>query len=167
MPNAFSTMPGPFEPATGGFQQLMQVEIIFQSSELAVRDALARMISELEVYNLDPEETGTVQLVAAEVLNNIVEHAYPPETSSGPIRLRCGFQDDGLHLHISDQGAAMPEGRLPLGNRPNLDTDLDDLPEGGFGWFMIQDLAKDVEYRRENDENHLHLRIAIEARRLN
>lgn len=167
MPSMSDPTSQTYGPVKPGHDPRSDVDIQFQSGELAVRDALMRLVSALELLELDQEETGTVQLVAAEVLNNIVEHAYPVDSPGGPIRLSCYFQDNGLHLHIMDKGRAMPEGKLPLANRPSLDTDLDDLPEGGFGWFMIQDLAKDVEYSRANEENHLRLRIAIHAPRLN
>jgi serine/threonine-protein kinase RsbW len=40
-------------------------------------------------------------------------------------------------------------------------VDLMDLPEGGFGWFLIKDLAKDVVYARVEGENRLQLRVAV------
>jgi serine/threonine-protein kinase RsbW len=55
----------------------------------------------------------------------------------------------------------MPEGRLPVGELSPLGGDLEDLPEGGFGWFLIQNLAKDVTYNRVGDVNELKLRLAI------
>ena len=48
-----------------------------------------------------------------------------------------------------------------LGKPANLDVAFEDLPEGGFGWFLIQDLAKDVLYARVENENRLSLRLAV------
>lgn len=140
-----------------------QVDILLKSTELAVRDALEKLLSALDPFKFGPEETGAVQLVVAEALNNIVEHAYADAGEDGTIRLRCDVEGDGLHVHIVDQGRAMPDNTLPLGNRPRNDVDVLDLPEGGFGWFLIRDLAKDLEYHREAQENHLRLRIAVTA----
>jgi len=55
----------------------------------------------------------------------------------------------------------MPDGKLPLGDLAPLDAELDDLPEGGFGWFLIQHLARDVTYTRVDNENHLKMRLAV------
>ena len=55
----------------------------------------------------------------------------------------------------------MPDGQTPVGAAADLDVDFCDMPEGGFGWFLIKDLAKDVNYHREGVQNHLHLRIAV------
>ncbi|MEL6450486.1 MAG: ATP-binding protein [Pseudomonadota bacterium] len=135
--------------------------ITVQSGALAVREALAALLDGLKPLDLDIEEAGTVELVMAEALNNIVEHAYPAGDPAGPIDITCAHAVDGLHLTVVDQGRGMPDGETPLGAAANLDVDLCDMPEGGFGWFLIKDLAKDVTYQRVARENHLTLRIAV------
>ena len=140
---------------------LLDVRITVTSGERAVRTALARMMQALEPLQLDIEESGTVELVLAEALNNIVEHAYPPGDTPGPISLTCVHGCSGLETTIVDSGRPMPNGRTPVGDAVNVDVDLSDLPEGGFGWFLIKDLAKDVVYRRQGSENHLSFRLAV------
>jgi serine/threonine-protein kinase RsbW len=39
----------------------------------------------------------------------------------------------------------------------------DDLPEGGFGWFLIRELTKDLQYVRHEDQNRLTFSIPIDA----
>ncbi|GAA6188773.1 hypothetical protein NBRC116596_18360 [Litorivita sp. NS0012-18] len=132
----------------------------FPSGEFAVRKALAAILSGLEFLDLDTEERGTVELVLAEVLNNVVEHAYGAQTP-GWIEVACAHRADGLHFAIRDEGKELPKGSLPIGKLPEFGDDLAALPEGGFGWFLIQDLAKDVVYRRVGNRNTLTLRISI------
>ena len=69
--------------------------------------------------------------------------------------------DGAEKFRIEDTGRPMPGGETPLGQAANLDVDLEDLPEGGFGWFLIRDLAKDVNYSRADGTNVLDLRLAI------
>ena len=130
-------------------------------TDIAVRDCLEQVMRALSPLKLGVEECGTVELVLAEAMNNIVEHAYPPSDAPGPIHLHCTHAPDGLHVKIRDAGRPMPDGTTPVGTAANIDVDFDDLPEGGFGWFLIKDLAKDVEYRRMNDENNLSFRLAV------
>lgn len=132
-----------------------------QSSELAVREALQKLLDALGPLDLGVEEAGTVELVLAEALNNIVEHAYPDQNTAGQIAISCKHLSDGLHFKVVDQGKEMPDGQAPLGMQASLDVDLNDLPEGGFGWFLIQDLAKDVSYQRVGVENQLSMRLAV------
>ncbi|MEM8690316.1 MAG: ATP-binding protein [Pseudomonadota bacterium] len=143
------------------FSTLPPFQVSINSEEMAVRDALAKLMKGLGPLKLDVEEAGTVELVVAEALNNVVEHAYPEGQPSGPINIQCRHKSDGLHLTIIDQGLGMPEGKTPLGERVNVHVDLSHLPEGGFGWFLIRDLAKDVDYVRKGWENRLSLRLAV------
>lgn len=136
-------------------------EISVKCSELAVREALEQFLHALQPLQLSVEEAGTVELVLAETLNNIVEHAYPDPDTAGDFTVACTHQKDGLHLQITDQGLAMPDGTTPVGQCASVDVDLDDLPEGGFGWFLIQDLAKDVSYQRIGADNQLTMRLAV------
>ena len=135
-------------------------EISLESSELEVRNALARILENLTPLALTEEEASAVELVLAEVLNNVIEHAYPV-SDTGNVRLTCHHKQDGLHFNIYDRGVAMPDGQLPVGNLSQHNVDLEDLPEGGFGWFLIQHLAKDLDYQRTAGQNRLSLRIAV------
>ncbi|MEM6372759.1 MAG: ATP-binding protein [Pseudomonadota bacterium] len=140
---------------------LPSFQVSIQSGEMAVRDALSQLMEGLSPLSLDVEESGTVELVMAEALNNIVEHAYPEGDANGPICITCNHRRDGLHMRVVDQGRAMPNGQTPLGAPVETDVALNDMPEGGFGWFLIKDLAKEVTYDRVDAENHLTLRLAV------
>lgn len=131
------------------------------SSEMAVRGGLADIIASLRTLNLASEEYGTVELVLAEVMNNIVEHAYA-DTPDGIIKVAIQPKAQGLHCIFNDDGLPMPDGMAPLGNLSTINSDIDDLPEGGFGWFLIRDLARDLKYARKGDTNILTFRIAVE-----
>ncbi|MEM6758087.1 MAG: ATP-binding protein [Pseudomonadota bacterium] len=141
--------------------QTSDLHIEFQSGAWGVRDALEQIKGDLANYGLEPEEIGTVELVLAEAMNNIVEHAYPTTDCPGPISLKCAKQLDGLGFAIEDKGRAMPDGKTPVGMAVDVDVAFDDLPEGGFGWFLIKDLAKDVSYARIDDTNRLTFRILV------
>ncbi len=141
--------------------KVSDVQISITSGEFAVREALAALLEALTPLELDVEETGTIELVLAEAMNNIVEHAYPPEDVPGPINVKCSRQADGLRFQIKDCGRPMPDGVTPIGLPVDLDVEFSDLPEGGFGWFLIKDLAKDVVYRRVDDANQLTFRLAL------
>jgi len=140
---------------------LKPFEICVGSGDMAVRQALQKIFVGLNPLALNAEEISTIELVLAEALNNIVEHAYPDALVQGAIHIRCRAKADGLHFTIIDQGNPMPNGQLPQGIPQNIDTELADLPEGGFGWCLINDLAKDVHYQRIGRENRLDLRIVV------
>ena len=137
------------------------VDLSIPSCPHGVREALDRVIAALGPLNLSADEVGTIELVLAEALNNVVEHAYGDQGALQPIRICAHHRADGLHLRITDRGKAMPGDQLPDGVLPDVGEETDALPEGGYGWYLIHDLANDVAYRREGDENRLDLRIAV------
>jgi serine/threonine-protein kinase RsbW len=147
--------------ARSDISQTFQISV--ETGPMAVRTLLDEVFAWLAPLALDVEERGTIELVLAEALNNIVEHAYPEPEARGTIDLTAEARRDGLHFRIEDDGQPMPDGHLPLGNAADLDVDAKDLPEGGFGWFLIRGLAKDVAYSRASGRNVLTLRLAISA----
>ena len=128
------------------------------ASDLAVRDVLARIRSWLHASALTDEDRGTVEIVLAEALNNIVEHAYPAD-APGEIRLDLALDQARLVCVLSDHGTALPGLRPPDGTLPAHDVARDAFPEGGFGWFLIRDLADRIDYRRAAGWNHLSLEL--------
>ncbi|MDW3224049.1 MAG: ATP-binding protein [Paracoccaceae bacterium] len=141
--------------------RLPPFEASIKSNAMAVREVLSQFAQALSPLDLDKEEAGTVELVLAEALNNIVEHAYSTQNTGARIKVSCTHHADGLHLQISDQGEEMSIVTLTERTRAPFDLTLDELPEGGFGWFLIQDLAKDILYQRVDQENHLSMRLAV------
>lgn len=130
-------------------------------AEDAVRSGLAQAMACIAPLSLTSDEAGTVELVLAEALNNVVEHALAATDGTTTIEIRGNHSKDGLRLSIIDQGLPMPEGQAPGAKAPDLDVAVADMPEGGFGWFMIHTLAKDVRYARVGERNHLTLLLAV------
>jgi serine/threonine-protein kinase RsbW len=140
---------------------LCPFEITVHSGPHAAREALTLLLDGLTCLALEAEEVCVVRLVVAEMLNNIVEHAYSDADRPGPIHIACHHAPDGLHLAVSDEGLPMPDLQVPLGLPQEIDRPVCDLPEGGFGWFLIRDLAKDLSYRRLAQENRIDLRLPV------
>lgn len=127
----------------------------------AVRNALAQVKQGLARLDMTPDEAAAVELVMAETLNNVAEHAYPPGVVPGPIWIKCAHQAGGLWVEVIDRGLAMPDGRAPRGAPQCIEAELADLPEGGFGWFLIRSLTQDLQYDRVGHENRLQFRMPI------
>lgn len=123
---------------------------------LAVRDGLRALFDLQALRHLSPDERATAELVLAEALNNIVEHAYA--LHPGEIELWLHMTGTGILCRITDSGAPMPGAALPAGLLPPPDAQ-GDLPEGGFGWFLIRSLAQDLDYRRVQGRNELTFRL--------
>jgi serine/threonine-protein kinase RsbW len=132
-----------------------RLRMVVPGHPLGVRLALKRLEGSSLFRTLCPDTRDTAELVLAEVRNNVVEHAYAGRT--GAIGLHLSGVDGGLLCVVRDSGRPMPGAVLPQGNPPVIRPE--DPPEGGFGWYLIRSLARDLKYRRAGGRNLLRLRI--------
>ena len=120
----------------------------------AVRIGLGKFMHSLETSN-SPYDLGEVELVLAEVLNNIAEHGGA-ESLNHPISLKWHTLD-GLCIDVIDAGRCIPTGTITNAQMPDLDTKIDGLPEGGFGWALVDIICSKVHSKRRGSFNTLRL----------
>ena len=133
------------------------VELTFDSDPAGLRrtlDRIGKMVADTGAADL----AGDCRIVLAEVFNNIAEHAYGG--TPGPVSLRVTCRPGRLSCVVTDRGAPMP-GFPQLGRRfPDIDPEHPmALPEGGFGWALVRQLARDIRYDRIGDRNLLRFDI--------
>ncbi|MDF3606733.1 ATP-binding protein [Paracoccus sp. DMF-8] len=151
---------------------------VFRADSSAIRSALMELKGRFQPY-ADDDVIGRLELALAEVLNNICEHgvqimSIPARTefSDRPdgagtrdvplIHLCVIRQDNGLICAVTDDGVPLPDSclrgpdyQIEMRGR-QLDAGLvAELPEGGFGWSLIQGLTHSIRYIREDRRNVL------------
>ena len=135
--------------------------LVINGDPESVREGLSRLLSGALMSRLNEDNRGSVQIVLAEVLNNIAEHAYA--RFPGQIEVLVEDRDSALYFLIRDAGLPMPGGKLP-GGKLSEATTLEDLPEGGFGWFLIRALTTELTYQRQGEVNVLSYCIIVDDR---
>ena len=103
-----------------------------------------------EENNLFDEKIKEIELSLAEALNNIIKHAYKGDETN-QIEISMWFDNNKFSIELIDYG----EPRLNTG-KPVLEFDPDDidsLPEGGMGLFIIEQLMDENHYSREGNKN--------------
>ncbi|MFN6952655.1 MAG: ATP-binding protein [Albidovulum sp.] len=126
---------------------------MFRADPVAIRRSLSRMLACPPLSGLGVEARGAAELVLAEILNNVAEHAYG--AAGGTVEVTLSPDAGGVLCQIVDAGRPMPNGRLPEGKLPASTAPLQDLPEGGFGWHLIRSLCADITYTRSEGRNRL------------
>ena len=143
-----------------GFSQSVDppdtVRIDLPSDLEAIRDGLQGLFALSLLTDLTDESKGAVEIVLAEVLNNVVEHAYAK--FPGQIEISVTRREDYLFIRLVDSGLPMPGGDLPGGRM----LASQDLPEGGFGWYLIRNLSHELTYQRDGDRNILSFCIGVD-----
>jgi len=130
-----------------------------KSRQPAVSCVVAQVEAKLKDVGTNPEKSAEVCLVLAEALNNVVEHAYR-YANDGDVDIQISISDHYLTISIRDFG---PEFNIPKATRniPPNTCDFDILPEGGFGWNLIQILTDKISLTRTNNQNHLVLKFGL------
>lgn len=136
------------------------IRLSFASGELAVRTALGQLKQGLAPMRLSKVDESNVELVLGEVLNNVVEHAYGAN-ATGQVTLECLPAADRLRFCVRDSGKPFPGLHLPVARQPIVDGPEGELPEGGFGFFLVRSLATELNYRRESGRNLLSFHILL------
>lgn len=148
---------------------------VFRADNSAIRSALVELKGRFRPY-ADDDVIGRLELALAEVLNNICEHGVEIMSISTPddfadsaemrdvptVHLCVIRQDAGLICAVTDNGVPLPDSCLQASDfqieRRALPLDANliaELPEGGFGWSLIQGLTHSIRYIREDRRNVL------------
>lgn len=131
-----------------------ELRLEFRADPVSVHQSLAQMLDLPPLSGLSPDDRSVAELVLAEVLNNVAEHAYGAE--GGRVTVSLVEDPAGLCCQVIDEGRAMPGERLPEGRQPSVaGTAIADLPEGGFGWHLIRSLSVGLTYARVDGQNRL------------
>jgi len=132
-----------------------------EAQEQAVRALLAETRAWLRARDVSEATCGTVEIALAEALNNIVEHAYAGR--AGRIGIAAVLDGAQLRCTLTDRGRPLPGLCPPEGDGPALDRTGAEMPEGGFGWFLIRTLTRAQRYERTADVNRLTLAFELET----
>ena len=141
------------------------IDRTFPSDFRWVRRVIHETQDALRTDGCTAEDVDTVEIVLAEALNNVVEHAYSEQEGVGDITLQIRRRGNFLMIELRDKGKPMPNGRAPMGNHPMTEFNAKDaMPEGGYGWFLIRELVLDLIYDRKEGENILFMTYRLGQR---
>ncbi len=148
------------DAATSDFgAKTLTFQIVAEASQISER--LPDFLNSLMPKSRCTDVTrANCEIVLAEVLNNIAEHSFA-DAEPGVVQIRTEIGDDEIYFVISDVGRAMPGLEVPKTTLPSKTVPVTELPEGGFGWFMIRKLARNIGYRREADRNILQFSMRL------
>lgn len=94
-----------------------------------------------------------------EAYNNAVIHAYKG-AEVGSVEVNLEVTSDVLRLRVIDEGSSFAPDCVP-------EPDLDALPEGGMGLFIMKSFMDNVEYLRDGQRNVLLMEKSLNAEPLN
>lgn len=125
-----------------------------------VRDTLTAVRARFQ-HNIGADAMGRLELVLAEVMNNVSEHGggQSAKATVPLIHLCIVSHDCGLACALTDDGNRLPAECFLPRSLPQLPGN--ELPEGGFGWYLVHHLTQELCYYREDTRNFLAFRIPL------
>lgn len=121
--------------------------------------------TQMEIENLmrdlfaDDIKLNFVTLSIIEVLANVFEHGSD-ETNN--VVLAISRVDTTATATIKDDGKQIPDKVIAVMSgesmsMPDIDVQLDELPDSGWGLNLVQHACSSVNYRRDDNRNYLEL----------
>lgn len=117
-------------------------------------------INRLCALTLSQTACNEVELAVVEAVNNCIEHAYRNQDGHR-ISVELALDDEMVSIDIQDSGDPLNPALVENVKVNGMDFDPDDLenlPEGGMGWFLINSMMDDVHYVSTPEGNRLSLR---------
>jgi serine/threonine-protein kinase RsbW len=139
------------------------MEISFESRLEHVSLAGVALRAMCESRGADALTANAVELAAVEAANNVVEHAYDADCA-GPVRIVVRFEEDAVDVEVADLGRGVPPEQLANAALPEIGSELDDLPEGGFGLALLRALTDEVATGVRDGWNILRFRRSLAPR---
>lgn len=158
VPRAARQGEAPVRGGQPGAAEGLRLSMAIRATPEATQEAVAAIREMMARAGAAPGLLFRAELVLAEVLNNIGEHAYGG--AGGRVWLKALMADGALCVTITDRGRPMPGGGMPEGALPDTDVPCERLPEGGFGWYLIHSQADWLSYTRDEGQNILGLRFS-------
>ncbi|WP_424831640.1 ATP-binding protein [Ruegeria sp.] len=136
------------------------LELNFRAIAAPASAGIKLLGERLSDMGLPAEKIGDIKIALAEAINNVVEHAYA-DMAPAEVHIKCTLCPNRLDVELSDTGNPMPGLRLPGGIPASVETPRPNLPEGGFGWYLIRQLTSEIQYDRVDGRNQLFLRFDL------
>jgi len=133
-------------------------ETLMRGGIAAVANTQAWLASKLRRARVDEDLVGELELIAEELLANVVHHAYQDRPDAeASIRLEI----DQAHVRLRFDDPGPPFDPLLDAPDPKLEVDPMERQIGGLGIAMVKRLADAIVYRREDGHNV----VEVEKRR--
>ena len=128
---------------------------MLQPAELEKLEALQEHLAGCaRQFGLEARRAGMLALALEEIFVNICHYAYPD--TPGPVVLNCRGEGDRLVVEVVDHGRPFD---LSAISEPDLAADIDARPVGGLGWFLVRQVADELDCFRADGRNVVRLTL--------
>lgn len=117
-----------------------------------------RLTKILEKKGVGMETIQDTQLIVEELLANTIRYGC---TAASPCRIDMHFRVTPDHLEMCFEDNGLPFNPLAEIAPPDLDADDESRAMGGFGFFLVCELAERIDYVHRDGKNVLTVALAL------
>ena len=126
------------------------VKIILPNMLGYERIAMASLASFARMYDYPPKRIEDLKTIVSEAAINAMQHGNRGRPDA-VVTIHINFKEDAIQILVMDEGDGIKE-VLP---KPNIERVINELdPPTGFGVFLIQELADEVEFNIDTYKGH-------------
>ena len=123
------------------------------------RVAMACSASYAKMMGLAPERIEDLKTIVSEAAINAMQHGNKGRPDAR-VTVAMNCKDDTINVTVTDEG----DGITHFPPKPDIEKIIDDLePPVGFGLFLIEQLADQVEFNKEANGGHM-IKMAIKLK---
>ena len=127
-----------------------RVKIILPNILGHERIAMASLATFARMHGFSAARIEDLKTIVAEAAINAMQHGNKGREDTEVV-VAIGLKDNAIHVTVSDQGDGIAE-VLP---KPDIERIMNNQdPPIGFGVFLIQELADDVEFNLDRESGH-------------
>lgn len=121
-------------------------------SVLEINQQIRKYLAE---SSLEEHLCNAVEICLTEALNNVIKHSYGGDNSKA-IDINVKKDPKSLEIEIIDTGS--PRTNLEIKDLDFDPNDIENLPEGGMGLFIIKQLMDELSYNSKDGRNYFILK---------
>jgi serine/threonine-protein kinase RsbW len=129
------------------------METLKEKATLENLDMFLRFVKQFtQKEGFDTELSSELELVAEEVIVNVVNYAYPQE--KGDVEITLSMNDNIFSFCVVDQGVPFD---MTLAEDPDITLSIEEKEIGGMGIFFVKHIMDEIRYERKENKNILTL----------
>jgi serine/threonine-protein kinase RsbW len=127
-----------------------RVKIILPNILGHERIAMASSATFARMHGFSSARIEDLKTIVAEAAINAMQHGNKGREDTEVV-VTIGLKDSAIHVKVSDQGDGIAE----IPPKPDIERIMNKQdPPVGFGVFLIQELADEVEYNLDSESGH-------------
>ncbi len=138
------------------------VELVLEMPNVAacIQPTISRLRTFLEDNDASPDAVYVLEMAAEELLTNVVKYAFADDDEHLVIAT-ASILAGQIRFTVEDDGKPFDPHNAP---KPDLSLDIEDMPIGGLGLHLVQELADGTSYERAEDKNRTSVHIGLKGR---